>query len=152
MTIIILLAALALVLGILEIFILPGFGIAGIGAVICALIDAVLIYQAYGFGIAAACTGVGVAVVLGALWWVARSRTFDRVALHSTISSTSATAAQLSVRVGDEGESLTRLALVGNARIGGQVVEVKSSGSFIDPHTPIRVISVSEALITVEAI
>ena len=36
--------------------------------------------------------------------------------------------------------------------IGGKTVEVKSSGAFINPGTPIRVVRVSEANITVEAI
>lgn len=152
MTVIIILAALALVLGILEIFVLPGFGIAGIASIVCALADAVLIYHDYGFTAALLATAAGVALLLLALWWMAHSRTIDRMSLHSTISSTNATREQLSVRVGDEGRALTRLALVGNAEIGGKLVEVKSSGAFINPGTPVRVIAVSEANITVEAI
>lgn len=54
--------------------------------------------------------------------------------------------------MGDTGKALTRLALVGNAEINGLVVEVKSSGAFLNPGTPLRVIHVSEANITVEAI
>lgn len=152
MLFILILAALALAFGILEIFVLPGFGIAGIGAIICALVDAILIYYTYGFATAAWCTLAGVALVLVALWWVAHSRTFDKLALHSTISSTNATDAQLSVKVGDEGTALTRLALVGNASFGDKVVEVKSAGAFINPGTSIRVVAVSEATITVEAV
>jgi membrane-bound ClpP family serine protease len=73
----------------------------------------------------------------------------DKVSLHTTIDSTSATTAQLSVKVGDKGKALTRLALIGNAEINGAVVEVKSSGEFLDPGTPIVVVRVLEALITV---
>jgi hypothetical protein len=39
--------------------------------------------------------------------------------------------------------------LIGNAEINGAVVEVKSSGEFLDPGTPIVVVRVLEALITV---
>ena len=85
------------------------------------------------------------------IWAVARSKTLDKIALHSTISSTNATSAQLEVKVGDKGVALTRLALVGNAEINGKSVEVKSAGAFINAGTPIRVKSVSEALITVVA-
>ena len=93
-----------------------------------------------------------VTMVLGLMIWaVARSKTLDKIALHSTISSTNATSAQLEVKVGDKGVALTRLALVGNAEINGKSVEVKSAGAFINPGTPIRVKSVSEALITVVA-
>ena len=48
MTVIIILALLALLLGAAELFIIPGFGLAGIGAIICAIVDAFLIYNTYG--------------------------------------------------------------------------------------------------------
>ncbi len=152
MTVIIIFAAFALALGILEIFVLPGFGVAGISSIVCAIIDVVLIYNEYGFVPASICTALGIALLAIALWWVAHSKTLDKFSLHSTISSTNATKEQLSVNIGDEGKALTRLALVGNATINGKQVEVKSSGAFINPGTPVRVVQVSEANITVEAI
>ena len=148
---IIVIAVLTLILGILEIFIIPGFGLSGIGAIVCALLDTVLIY--YEFGPLWAVVTIIVTIVVFGLMiaWVAHSKTFDKMALHTAINSTNATSEQLSVQVGDEGKALTRLALIGNAQIKGKMVEVKSSGAFINPGTPIRVISVSEANITVEA-
>lgn len=152
MTIIIILAVLALVLGLLEVFIIPGFGFAGIGSIVCAVIDAVLIYQGYGLGWACAAVVIALIVLGLMLYTVAHSRTFDRMSLKASIDSTNATHEQLSVKVGDKGRALTRLALVGNAEIEGKQVEVKSSGEFINPGTPIRVTQVSEANITVEKI
>ncbi len=151
MTIILILAALTLLLGIIEIFIAPGFGLAGIGAVACALADVVLVYYTYGPTWAIVTVVVALLLLAFALWWVGHSKTMNRMALHTSIDSTNATQAQLSVKVGDTGKALTRLALVGNAEINGNVVEVKSSGAFIQPETPIRVVNVSQALITVEA-
>lgn len=151
MTIIIILAVLALFLALLEVLVFPGFGITGIGSIVCAIVDVVLVYNEYGVTgaiIAIAAALVALAVILR---WVAKSKTFERMALHSTISSTNATEAQLSVKVGDEGKALTRLALIGNAEIAGKQVEVKSSGAFINPGCPIRVVNVSEATIVVEA-
>ena len=151
MTIIIILALLALCLGVVEIFIIPGFGVSGIAAILCALADVVLIYQFYGF-LPAVLSVAAALVLLGLmLWWVSRSRMLDRMALPSTISSSSASSDQLSVQVGDRGVALTRLALIGNARINGKQVEVKSSGEFINPGTPLVVVAVNEATITVEA-
>lgn len=149
-TIIIILALLTLILGVIEVFFVPGFGVAGICSVICALIDVALIYQQWGLTWAIVAVVVAIAALLLALRWLARSKDLDRMALHSTIDSTAATQAQLSVKVGDTGKALTRLALVGNAEIGGRQVEVKSSGEFISPGTPVRVINVNEANITVE--
>ena len=152
MTLIIVLAVMALLLGFLEIFVIPGFGFAGIASIACAVTDAVLIYNGYGFWPALAAVAAALAVLALMLWWVAHSKTFDKMALKSTISSTAATGEQLSVKLGDEGTALTRLALVGNAEIAGKRVEVKSDGAFIAPGTRVRVISVSEATITVEEI
>lgn len=151
-TLIIVIAVLTLILGILEIFVIPGFGFSGISAILCALFDIALIYSEYGTVGAVIALTVTLIVFGLMIAWVARSKTFDKMALHTTIRSTNATPAQLSVQVGDEGKALTRLALVGNALINGHQVEVKSSGAFIQPQTPIRVVCVSEALITVESI
>ena len=152
MTLILILAALALVLAFVEIVIVPGFRLAGMGAILCALIDVVIIYSEHGLLWAVVAIVAALAVLGLMLWWVSRSRTMDKMALHTSIDSTNATPEQLSVRVGDVGTALTRLALVGNAEIGGKTVEVKSSGAFINPGTPIRVVRVNEANITVEAI
>lgn len=150
MTLIIILAALSLMLGLLEIFILPGFGFAGIGSIVCAVVDAILIYNAYGFSWACIAVVVAILLLVLMLYIVANSRTFDRMSLKTSIDSTNATTEQLSVKVGNEGRAITRLALVGNAEIEGKQVEVKSSGEFINSGTPIRVIKVDKAQIIVE--
>ena len=146
---IILLVVLALLLFFAEAFLLTGVGFAGILATICLVVADVLVYFDYGFWPAALSVLVSILLVLGFFWWLGNSKTMDKVSLHTSIDSTSATTAQLSVKVGDKGKALTRLALIGNAEINGAVVEVKSSGEFLDPGTPIVVIRVLEALITV---
>ena len=151
-TLIILLAVLTLILGLVEIFLFPGFGIAGIGALICAFVDTALIYQEFGWEWAMSTIVAGVILLLILLKWVARSKALDKMSLHTSLHSTNATEAQLNVKVGDTGTAMTRLALVGNAQINGNVVEVKSAGNFINPGTAIRVTEVNEAAITVEAI
>ncbi len=152
MTIIFILTLLALVLALIEILIVPGFGIAGLASMALALADVVVIYLELGPWWAMAAVGIGILVILITMRWLTRSKAIDRMSLHARIDSTNATTAQLSVKVGDTGKALTRLALVGNAEINGLVVEVKSSGAFLNPGTPLRVIHVSEANITVEAI
>lgn len=148
--IIILLAALALLLFIIEATILPGIGVSGILATVCVIIADVLVYSEYGGAAAILAVLISTALVLMFFWWLSHSKMIDRISLRSTISSTSATKAQLSVKPGDDGVAVTRLALIGNANIGGRTVEVKSEGGFIDEGTPITVTSVSEALILVK--
>lgn len=146
---ILILVLLALVLMAVEVLIVPGFGISGIAAIISALVAEVLIFEEYGM-LAAALSLAGFALLTVVLLvWVARSKAIDKVSLHSSIDSTNATKEQLSVKVGDEGVALTRLALIGNAEIAGKTVEVKSAGNFIEEGTPLVVVAVSEALVLV---
>lgn len=147
--IIVILVAAALLLFALEAFVFPGFGICGIGAIVCLVAADVLICRHAGTTAAIVAIVVSTIIVVGGLWWFAHSKAIDRVALHSTISSTAATTEQLSVRVGDEGRALTRLALIGNADIGGRQVEVKSDGGFIDEGTPVVVTLVNDGLVLV---
>ncbi len=150
MATILVIALLAMLLGLLEIFVLPGFGIAGIGALVCAVLDAVFIYNQYGALWTVVAVVIAVAILSIMLYVVAHSHSVERLSLKTAIKSTNATKEQLSIKVGDTGRSTTRLALVGNADIAGKQVEVKSSGAFIDANTPIRVVMVNEALIVVE--
>ena len=46
-------------------------------------------------------------------------------------------------KVGDHGVARTRLALIGEALINGQIVEVKSEGGFINENEEIEIIRVS---------
>lgn len=149
LTIIILLALLALLFFAIEALIAPGFGVAGIVGAACAVVANVLTFIYYGNTMGMAILGGTVAVVVGFLAWLSHSRAIERATLRSTISSTAATKAQLSVKPGDEGRATTRLALIGNAEIDGKNVEVKSADGFIDEGTPIVVTRVEEALILV---
>lgn len=148
--IIVLLVLAALILFAVEAFVTPGFGLSGIAATICVVGAEIMLYREYG-GIAAL-IGAAIFIVCAVLflWWVSRSKSLERVSLNATVEGTAATTAQLSVQAGDEGVALTRLALIGNAEIEGKMVEVKSTGDFIDEGTPIVVTSVNEALILVK--
>lgn len=148
--IIILLVVMALLLFAIEGLVMPGYGFSGIAASICVVIADVMIYQAYGTQAAVWAVVISTVVVLLFFWWFAHSKALERMALHSTISSTSATADQLAVRVGDKGTATTRLALIGNANIEGRDVEVKSEDGFINEGTSIVVTRVNDALILVK--
>ncbi len=147
--IICILVALAVLLFGVEIFVTPGIGAAGIGATACVVAADVLTYVYYDAMTATLVLLASIALVLLLFWLLTRSGVLDKAALKANIDSTNATAAQLSVRVGDTGRALTRLALIGNARIGDKEVEVKSAGGFIDEGTPIVVTAVQDALIVV---
>lgn len=150
MTIVLILAAMALVLAFVEVALTPGFGLAGVCSFVCAAVCVVLVYLNYGWWQALTAVLLGAAVFMLSVWWISRSKSLNWATLHASIDSTAATKSQLSVKAGDTGRAVTRLALVGNARIGDKLVEVKSSGKFIPEGTSVRVVSVSEGQIIVE--
>jgi membrane-bound ClpP family serine protease len=54
------------------------------------------------------------------------------------------------IKVGDIGKAIGRLAPMGKAKISGVVVEVQSTGSFIDHNTEIKVLKIHTNKIIVE--
>jgi membrane-bound ClpP family serine protease len=140
-TVIVFLMGIAIALILLEIFLLPGITIAGIGGGLFAVGGAIFAYTV------SQTTGhitlvASVLVFGGAFAWLLRSNSFRRVSLLTEIDSRLTSARELDIHPGDEGITLSRLAPIGKARIRDIVVEAKSTGGFIDEHTPVRVIRV----------
>jgi len=143
---------LALFLFIVELFLVPGTSLAGFLAAGCALYG---IYYAFvHLGTTAGLITVLVTAVLLVLTIIAfmRSKALDRVSLHSEIDSNVANEDAKYVEVGDTGVTTTRLTLIGQADIGGHIVEVKSADGFLDAKTPVRVTRIADGYIMVEKI
>ena len=58
----------------------------------------------------------------------------------------------LDLKPGDEGIALTRLALIGNAEFNGRIIEVRSSGDFIEQKSRIRVERILDGIVLVEKV
>ncbi|MDR2389347.1 MAG: hypothetical protein LBD89_06150 [Tannerellaceae bacterium] len=132
-------AALGLIL--VEIFLLPGFTIAGIGGI---LFTAGGLLFAYGVGetVGHVTLGASVVVFLAAFVWLLRSKSFHKVSLHTEVGSRLTSARELNLHPGDEGITLSRLAPIGKVRIRDVTVEAKSAGGFINEQTPVEVIRI----------
>lgn len=151
LTIILIIFALALVLCLVETFLIPGFGICGIMSTLCAFIGLGLTFGTYGF--AAGLVASAAVLIVGGLllYWVMHSKRIKRLSLHATIDSSVANDVLSQVKVGDSGVALTRLALVGNARLGEVETEVRSASGFIEEGTPVRVVRINRGEIYVSA-
>lgn len=139
--IIIFLMAVAIVLILLEVFMLPGITVAGVGGFIFAaggLIYAYAAGQTVG-NITLLLSGI----TFGAAFiWLLRSNSFSKVALKTNVGSTLESTRDLGILPGDEGITLSRLAPIGKARIKGLTVEAKSMDELIDEHRTIEVVRV----------
>ena len=67
----------------------------------------------------------------------------DKMALKKNIKSKANELDMSQFKVGDHGVARTRLALIGEALINGQIVEVKSEGGFINENEEIEIIRIS---------
>lgn len=146
--IILFLMGLAITLILVEIFLLPGITLAGIGGILFALGGVI---YAYTIGVSVGnITLIGSAVVFGGLFfWLLRSNSFKKVALHTEVDSRLTSSRELGIEVGDEGITLSRLAPIGKACIKGINVEAKSREAFIDEETPVVVVKVEGYNVTV---
>lgn len=134
----------------LEIFIIPGTSLAGIVSAACLIGANVLVFDGYGLSAGIIVLASSLIICLLAGIWMLRSKALDRISLKRTIDSTAATEEQLSVKVGDRGIALTRLALIGNADFDGKIVQVQSADGFLDEKTPIVVTRVIDGQVWVK--
>ena len=151
MWLIITLIIVGILLLVAELVLLPGISVAGIGAFLSLAVAAVYGFFLYGI--------LGGSVVLAAIIIVAavvislRANTWQRLSLKSTIDATSTpTAEQNDIRIGQRGETLTRLAPMGKVRVGDVTVEAKSVDAYIDPRQAIEVIGYDNTAVVVRRI
>ena len=148
--IIIALIAAAVILFLVELFVIPGISLAGISALVC------IIYANY-YAFANLGTGAGFITLIisgiaciGSLVWFMRSKTLDKLALKKDITSKIDRSAAEKVKVGDTGITITRLAQIGNAEINGNIIEVKSMDGLLNEKTPSVVNRITDGIIFVE--
>lgn len=139
-----------IILFLIEIFVIPGISFAGIGAFICLIYANYFAFSNLGNTAGFITLAASVIACVGTLILFMKSKTLDKIALKKNITSTVDNEAELSVKVGDTGISVTRLALIGMAEINGHHVEVKSIDGFIEEKTPIIVNRIAHGAILVE--
>ena len=84
--------------------------------------------------------------------WALYGKSLDKVALKKNIDSTVKEDEIKKFAVGDRGVTRTRLALIGEAEINGNIVEVKSESGLVDEGEPVEVVRLSEDTVFVKTI
>lgn len=141
-----------LILFIIEVFLLPGISIAGIVSAGCLLYANYYAFDTLGTVPGCITLAVSAIGVVAITIWFMRSKTVDKLSLKKTIDYRPEPLKGLDLKVGDEGVALTRLALIGNAEFNGRIIEVRSSGEFIDQKSRIRVERILDGIVLVEKI
>ena len=138
-----LLVVFAKVMLVVEVVFIPGFGFTGLMGML-SMIGSVL----YAFMFLGSAAGwitllVAVLVCIALFLWALYGNSLDKMALKKNIKSKVNELDMTQFAVGDRGVTRTRLALIGEALIKGEVVEVKSEGGFINEREEIEIIRIS---------
>ena len=87
-------------------------------------------------------TVINAILLVGLTVYVLRAKTWRRMSLETKIDTKAVEDAVLSV--GDKGKTVTRLAPMGSARFGNNVVEVKALEGMLEPGTPVKVVLIED--------
>ena len=140
----VLLAIFATVMLTVEVVFIPGFGITGFTGVLAMMGSIFYAFVQIGSVAGWITMLVGGMVSIALFLWALYGNSIDKIALKKNIKSTVKSVDMSIFAVGDHGVTKTRLALIGEAVIKGQVVEVKSETGFINENEEIEVIRVSD--------
>lgn len=147
--IIVMLILIGATLVLMEFLVFPGVNVAGILGFICVIAGVYFGYAFYGSG-----TGhlvlLGTALFgIGITWYVLRSDTWKRLSLDTKLEG-SVEGVDSSIKEGDCGTTLGRLAPMGNVQIGDCIVEAESQSGYVDAHCEVEVVKVLKNKIIVK--
>lgn len=143
----VLIIVLAIALGILflliEIFLLPGVGIAGIAGVVFLVGGIAYAYIFIGNNAGNIALATSVIVLMGSFVWLIKSKALKKISLQTDIDAKVDNSEIKNLAVGDVGTAISRLNPIGNILINGVIVEGKSfDGEFIDEDSEVEVVKV----------
>jgi membrane-bound ClpP family serine protease len=150
---IILLIVLGILLFIVEFLLIPGVTIAGIGGAILMGVAVYMSYKTHGNTVGNYTLITTLILTIGGFAYALRARTWRKLMLKKDIEGKVEVGLENdTIKVGDRGESITRMAPVGKVLINGLVVEGKSQRGFLDQHTPVEVIKVLNTQVIIKPI
>ena len=139
LTAIVFLIVLGIILFYVEFLIVPGVTIAGIAGAILLVVGIYFGYKEYGTPVGHYILGSTVIISFFSVFIMLRSKTWEKIALKAKIDGKSSSSIENEVKIGDAGETVTRLNPYGKVIIGDKFYEAKSSSLFIDPKVKIEV-------------
>ena len=152
-TAIILLIVLGIFLFVVEFLLVPGVTVAGIGGAIIMAVAVYAAYKTHGSAVGNYTLMATLVLSVGGFAYALRAKTWKRLALSKNIESKVEVGLENeAVKVGDRGETLTRMAPIGKVLINDIIVEGKSQEGFLDQKTPVEVIKVMNTQIIVKPI
>jgi len=149
---IIVLIVIGLSLMVVEVVVLPGITVAGVGGVILIGCGVFLTFKWFGNTagmIALIATGILFVIFM---IYALRANTWNRLSLHSEIDSKVNVVDTNDIKTGDRGMTVSRLAPIGKIIIHDKIMEGKSEFGLIDENREIEVVHVNDSTVIVQEI
>ncbi|MCZ6676166.1 MAG: hypothetical protein O7E52_02835 [Candidatus Poribacteria bacterium] len=145
----------------LEFFVIPGFGIAGIAGIALMLGSVFFVFR-NAYELSTAITSFSISILLMFViaivlaYTLPKTRTWNNLVLETAMDSGmgyhSAPREDFQEYLGNTGIAMTPLRPSGMIRVGDRRLDVVTAGDFIAPETPVRIIAVEGAKISVEVV
>jgi membrane-bound ClpP family serine protease len=151
MGLVITLIIIGIILLLLELLVIPGFGVTGILGLASLIGGIVLAYATLGataghLTLFSTLAGCGIA-----LWIILRTKTWNKLSLKTNIDNrVDILPEQKGIKAGDRGTALTRLAPMGKIRLNNIDVEATSREGIINAQQPVEVVKVEGTKIIVK--
>ena len=143
LTAIIILILIGIILLLIEILIIPGVSIAGIGGFICMIAGIVLSYKFLGIKQGNIILLVTFLLNIIVILYSLRTKTWRKVGFESEING-KANLIDIGINVGDAGITISKLAPSGKAIFNDKTVEVHSTEGYINPNTEIVIKTIKD--------
>jgi membrane-bound ClpP family serine protease len=148
--IILFLIFLGIVLLLIEFTILPGITIAGLGGVLLFAYSIYLAFTSYGSLVGFLTLAFVLIVAPTLVIALFKGKAGKRMVLNTVLTGVANQINEEKVKVGDVGVTVGRLAPMGKIKVNNEVVEARSTGTFVDPGVKIRIVQIEKSQITVE--
>ncbi len=149
--IVLMLILIGAVLIMLEFLVFPGVNVVGLIGFVCIIGGVYCGYRFYG-------TMPGHFILVGTVlfgagmtWYALHSNTWKKMSLHSQIDSVVEGVSE-SIKEGDQGVCLGRLAPMGNVQFGDHVVEAESQVGYLNANTKVVVVKVLKNRVVVKPV
>ncbi|MCF8465199.1 MAG: hypothetical protein K9G41_10180 [Flavobacteriales bacterium] len=150
--VVIALLLLGILLLLLEIIFVPGTTIVGVGGIILLAIGIYLAYDILGSTAGHLALASSVFAVFLSLIVLLKGKTWQRMALDTTVEGKGVEQLEKLVAVGDRGKTISRLNPVGKALLGKKILEVSTTGGFVGENETIEVVKVEQNSIKVKTV
>jgi len=148
--IIIFLIILGIVLLLIEVTILPGITVAGVGSFLVLVYSVYLAFSSYGSLVGFLTLAFVLIVSPLLVYYFFKGKAGKSMVLNTVITGVANEINPEKVKVGDIGVTIGRLAPMGKIKVNDEVVEVRSTGAFVNPGEKVKIISIEKSLVTVE--